>query len=103
MIKLPTDVEKEPIELVNVVVNNETEIKQYFDLFSSMIGFREIQKSMFQRDFARIFTSKYEIRFMIMSHNRRGYKCHHLLNLVQDEEMHREVAIPMTNIQRFIY
>jgi hypothetical protein len=86
---------------VIVFVNNEHEIRTYLNLFRVMLEGKAISTTR-SNGYGRIQTDKFDIKFHIKSDNKRGCRAHYVLNLTQDLEFEKMIAVPATNIRNYL-
>ncbi|HFK1543490.1 TPA: hypothetical protein ACGXM3_005312 [Bacillus cereus] len=77
-------------------------MNHYFKLFKFMLGKDKVTKVVNHSGLGcssiDMYTDKIIIRFFVGTQGLRGYRAHYVINLIQNEQFHHEVALPMTNI-----
>lgn len=81
---------------VIVITEDNKQNQKYFNLFKVLFNnsIEEVRDFNYEK---RITINNSEFRFIIKSESARGLKAHYVLNLTQDEEFHRNRAMPMTS------
>ncbi|PGA05650.1 hypothetical protein [Bacillus mycoides] len=87
--------------VVVVFVENSKQMESYFKLFRLMIK-DNIQKAHLSKHTAFIESDKFHIGFHILGIHSRGIKAHYVINLVQNEELHHNFALPVTNPHSYL-
>ncbi|MGE6347880.1 hypothetical protein ACQKIY_25600 [Bacillus mycoides] len=84
--------------IVNVIAKDDKQMSHYFKLFKFMLGEDRVTKVLMSRSHTEINTDKIKIVFFVGTYPIRGVRAHYVINLIQNERFHYEVALPMTNI-----
>ncbi|MGR5954203.1 hypothetical protein ACT7DP_30025 [Bacillus paranthracis] len=87
--------------VVVVFVENSRQMESYFKLFKLMMG-DSVQKAHVSRNTAFIESDKFHIGFHILGTNSRGMRAHYIINLVQNEYMHHNFALPLTHVHSYL-
>ena len=83
---------------INIIVfaKDEKEISKYLNLFVLLIGEHRIINIKRSKHESYLEGERFKIFFYRLREAARGQKCHYVINLVQDEELHYNVALPTT-------
>lgn len=87
--------------VVVVFVENSKQMESQFKLFKLMIG-DNAQNAHLSKNTAFIESDKFHIGFHILGIHSRGMRAHYVINLVQNEYMHRNFALPLTNPHSYL-
>ncbi|WP_168898364.1 hypothetical protein [Bacillus sp. ISTL8] len=88
--------------MVKVIAKDDKQMNHYFKLFKFMLGEDKITKVVKRSGLGcssmEVNTDKIKIEFFVGMQGLRGHRAHYVINLIQNERFHHEVALPMTNI-----
>lgn len=87
--------------VVIVFVENSKQIESYLKLFKLMMG-DSVQKAHLSKHTAFIESDKFHIGFHILGVHSRGMRAHYVINLVQNKDMHHQIALPLTHIHSYL-
>lgn len=93
-------VDYDQIQIV-VFTENEEDLKMYFRLFKFLLH-DSLTGTTESKEYCRITSDKFCIRFAIKNKNLRGMRAHFVLNLTQDVDFENYVVKPMQNIRSFL-
>lgn len=84
--------------IVNVIARDDKQMNHYFKLFKFMLGEDKVTKVVKRSGSIDMHTDKIIMRFFVGTQGLRGYRAHYVINLIQNEQFHHEVVLPMTNV-----
>ncbi|MEK4605373.1 hypothetical protein MHH42_31465 [Bacillus sp. FSL L8-0099] len=87
--------------VVVVFVENSKQMESYFKLFKLMVK-DNIQKAYLSKNTAFIESDIFHIGFHILGIHSRGIRAHYVINLVQNKDMHHQIALPSTVIHYYL-